>query len=194
MKKNWVLVVAVAVAIGFVSCKAKESSYKAAYEKAQEKPVAEQTLAPEPVVTKPASSSDTSSSPVRVSTEKITTVNAGDASKLKMFNVVVGSFTIKTNASNLQESLVADGYNAFLAQNAKGMYRVIVGSFDDRPSATELRESVKAKYPNRFSDAWLLINDKIKKYIIIEKKVFSLQEYFLFLYNNIYSHSILWGI
>ena len=44
MKKNWVLVVAVAVAIGFVSCKAKESSYKAAYEKAQEKPVAEQTL------------------------------------------------------------------------------------------------------------------------------------------------------
>ena len=82
MKKNWVLVVAVAVAIGFVSCKAKESSYKAAYEKAQEKPVAEQTLAPEPVVTKPASSSDTSSSPVRVSTEKITTVNAGDASKL----------------------------------------------------------------------------------------------------------------
>ena len=37
MKKNWVLVVAVAVAIGFVSCKAKESSYKAAYEKAQEK-------------------------------------------------------------------------------------------------------------------------------------------------------------
>lgn len=53
MKKNWVLVVAVAVAIGFVSCKAKESSYKAAYEKAQEKPVAEQTLAPEPVVTKP---------------------------------------------------------------------------------------------------------------------------------------------
>ena len=159
MKKNWVLVVAVAVAIGFVSCKAKESSYKAAYEKAQEKPVAEQTLAPEPVVTKPASSSDTSSSPVRVSTEKITTVNAGDASKLKMFNVVVGSFTIKTNASNLQESLVADGYNAFLAQNAKGMYRVIVGSFDDRPSATELRESVKAKYPNRFSDAWLLINE-----------------------------------
>ena len=155
MKKNWVLVVAVAVAIGFVSCKAKESSYKAAYEKAQEKPVAEQTLAPEPVVTKPASSSDTSSSPVRVSTEKITTVNAGDASKLKMF----GSFTIKTNASNLQESLVADGYNAFLAQNAKGMYRVIVGSFDDRPSATELRESVKAKYPNRFSDAWLLINE-----------------------------------
>ena len=82
-----------------------------------------------------------------------------DASKLKMFNVVVGSFTIKTNASNLQESLVADGYNAFLAQNAKGMYRVIVGSFDDRPSATELRESVKAKYPNRFSDAWLLINE-----------------------------------
>ena len=159
MKKNWVLVVAVAVAIGFVSCKAKESSYKAAYEKAQEKPVAEQPLAPEPVVTKPASSSDTSSSPVRVSTEKITTVNAGDASKLKMFNVVVGSFTIKTNASNLQESLVADGYNAFLAQNAKGMYRVIVGSFDDRPSATELRESVKAKYPNRFSDAWLLINE-----------------------------------
>ncbi len=159
MKKNWVLVVAVAIAVGLVSCKAKESSYKAAYEKAQEKPVAEQTLAPEPVVTKPASSTNTTSSPVRVSTEKITTVNAGDASKLKMFNVVVGSFTIKTNASNLQESLVEDGYNAFLAQNAKGMYRVIVGSFDDRPSATELRESIKAKYPNRFSDAWLLINE-----------------------------------
>ena len=160
MKKNGLLIVsAIAIAIGMGSCKSKESAYKAAYEKAQEKPVVEEpTTAPEPVVVKPATPT-TTTTPIRVSSEKITTVNAGDASKLKLFNVVVGSFTMKTNASGLQESLVADGYNAFLAQNAQGMYRVIVGSFDDRPSATELRESIKTKYPNRFNDAWLLINE-----------------------------------
>ena len=160
MKKNWLLIVsAIAIAIGMGSCKSKESAYKAAYEKAQEKPVVEEpTTAPEPVVVKPATPT-TTTTPIRVSSEKITTVNAGDASKLKLFNVVVGSFTMKTNASGGQESLVADGYNAFLAQNAQGMYRVIVGSFDDRPSATELRESIKTKYPNRFNDAWLLINE-----------------------------------
>ncbi|MCP9612918.1 SPOR domain-containing protein [Coprobacter tertius] len=159
MKKNWLLIIsAIAIAVGMGSCKAKESAYKAAYEKAQEKTVAETTPAPEPVVTKPVTNNNAADNTVRVSSEKITTVNSGDASKLKLFNVVVGSFTIQTNANGLTQQLVADGYNAFVVRNAQGMYRVIVGSFDDRPSATNLRESVKARY-NKFDDAWLLINE-----------------------------------
>lgn len=158
MKKNWLwMMPAIALMLGLGSCKSKESAYKAAYEKAQEKPVVE-TPAPEPVVVKPVAET-TTTTPIRVSNEKVTIVNAGDAHKLKLFNVVVGSFSMKTNASGLQESLVSDGYDAFLVQNPQGMYRVIVGSFDDRTSATNLRESIKSRYPNRFNDAWLLIKE-----------------------------------
>ncbi|MCH5327451.1 MAG: SPOR domain-containing protein [Coprobacter sp.] len=157
MKKNWLwMIPAMALTLGLGSCKSKESAYKAAYEKAQEKPVVE-TPAPEPVVVKPVTETPTST--IKTSNEKVTTVNASDASKLKLFNVVVGSFSMKTNASGLQESLVADGYDAFLVQNPQGMYRVIAGSFDERTSATNLRESIKSRYPNRFNDAWLLIKE-----------------------------------
>lgn len=165
MKKSWVFAIAVASVVALAGCKAKESTYKAAYEKAQEKQLADETVntpqkqhqdVEEPVAAKAATASKPSQ--VKVTTERVTTVNAGDAHKLKTYNVVLGSFSISTNAKGLRDNLVADGYDAFVVQNANGWYRVIAASFEDRESATNSREKIKQRYPDRFSDAWLLIN------------------------------------
>lgn len=171
MRKSWILVVtAVCVAI-LSGCKAKESMYKAAYDQAKAKELTDNTVkAPEAepqtqtpvqetvVAPEPQTQSAVEVPVVKVTKERVTTIDADDAGKLKMFNVVLGSFSISTNAKGLKESLVADGYNAFVVQNATGWYRVIVASFDDRESATAFRESIQQRYVGRFNDAWLLIN------------------------------------
>ena len=156
MRKSWILVVA-AVCVAILSgCKAKESMYKAAYDQAKAKELTDNTVkAPE---AEPQTQSAVEVPVVKVTKERVTTIDADDAGKLKMFNVVLGSFSISTNAKGLKESLVADGYNAFVVQNATGWYRVIVASFDDRESATAFRESIQQRYVGRFNDAWLLIN------------------------------------
>lgn len=160
MKKNVILALSLLFAVGFTSCKAKESSFKEAYEKAQEKPVTTTTttdtdVAVEEVVTKPVA---TNTGGV-VQKERVTVVESGDANKLYAYNVVVGSFTNKTNATALMESLKVEGYNAFLAQNEKGMYRVIAASFDNREAASTGRNALKSRFAPRFNDAWLLINE-----------------------------------
>ncbi len=156
MKKNVILALSVLFAIGFTSCKAKESSFKEAYEKAQEKPVT--TAAQEEVVTKPVSTNTNTGGGV-VQKERVTVVESSDASKLYAYNIVVGSFTNKTNATALMESLKTEGYNAFLAQNEKGMYRVIAASYNNREAATTGRNALKSRFAPRFNDAWLLINE-----------------------------------
>ena len=171
MRKSLILFVA-AVCVAILSgCKAKESMYKAAYDQAKAKELTDNTVkAPEAepqtqtpvqetvVAPEPQTQSAVEVPVVKVTKERVTTIDADDAGKLKMFNVVLGSFSISTNAKGLKESLVADGYNAFVVQNATGWYRVIVASFDDRESATAFRESIQQRYVGRFNDAWLLIN------------------------------------
>ena len=71
---------------------------------------------------------------------------------LKAFSVVVGSFSIKANAENLQKKLNGEGYAAQLAMNPQGMYRVIASTFDDLNSAVQSRNALRAQY----NDAWLL--------------------------------------
>ncbi|MCD7710823.1 MAG: SPOR domain-containing protein [Porphyromonadaceae bacterium] len=158
MKKlGFILFVAAGMLFGTTACKSKEAAYKAAYLKAQEQPQEVVNEGPEEEVL-PADTSVVA--PVvnnRVSTERISIID-DNSEKLKPFNVVVGSFSIKTNASSLKERLIADGYDAFLARNNQMMYRVVVGSFDTREEAENLRDAVKAKYSPDFSDAWLLIN------------------------------------
>ena len=147
-----------------VACKAKESTYKAAYEMAQQKELADESVkAPElqkEATTEVAPSTvKVESSPVKVTVEKVTAVDAGDAGKLKKFNVIVGTFSITTNANGLKNNLIKDGYNAFTVQNAKGWYRVVAASFDTREAATSFRETIKQRYSGKFDDAWLLINE-----------------------------------
>ncbi|MBO5721371.1 MAG: SPOR domain-containing protein [Bacteroidales bacterium] len=163
---NTLAIVAIAAFL-MIGCKAKESTYTAAYKMAQQKELADESVntptkpneatvvseTPTPSTTK------VESSAVKVSVEKVTPVDAGDAGKLKKFNVIVGTFSITTNANGLKNSLKNDGYNAFTVQNAKGWYRVVAASFDTREAASSFREAIKQRYAGKFDDAWLLINE-----------------------------------
>jgi len=130
------------------SCKSKESAYKSVYEKAQQKQIDAVTPAPAP---KPAPAPSTDD--VTVRKEKVTAI---EGSGLKRFNVVVGSFINKTNASSLKERMQDQGYQSILAQNQQDMYRVIIASFDDRASAVAERDKLKYEYYPDFQDAWIL--------------------------------------
>ena len=88
--------------------------------------------------------------------EKESTAPVEDASRLKRYSVVVGSFKNKTNAYALKERMQNDGYNAVLGENEQGMLRVIVASFDNKADAADSRDAIKAKYAPNFQDAWLL--------------------------------------
>ena len=86
--------------LAFGSCKPKQSAYKAAYEQAKEK----ETTAPVEVVEEteevvevsPVSKPRTSTATTR--SERINAAQGEDASRLKRFSVVIGSFKNRTNA------------------------------------------------------------------------------------------------
>ena len=83
-------------------------------------------------------------------------VSASDVSRIKTYNIIVGSFSVKENALNLAKSLSAN-YNPIVIVNEKGMYRVIIASFDSYDAARdEMNKSIKHKFP----DAWLLTQKK----------------------------------
>ena len=153
MKNYFILGAAVLVAMSMSSCKSSESAYKKAYEKAKQQQTTQvtttqstqtQTVQPvQTVTTTPIANTESSRS------ENLTLVSGAG---LKAYSVVVGSFSIKANAENLQRKLNNAGYNAQLAANSQGMYRVIASTFDDLGSAVQSRNTLRAQYP----DAWLL--------------------------------------
>ena len=154
MKNYFVLGAAVCVAISMVSCKSSESAYKKAYEKAKQQTVTEapvqQTVVTQPTTVAPVQTVTTT--PVtneKTRSENLTLVSGAG---LKAFSVVVGSFSIKANAENLQKTLTNAGYAAQIAMNPQGMFRVIASTFDDMNSAVSSRNTLRAQYP----DAWLL--------------------------------------
>ena len=139
------------------SCKTKQSAYKAAYEQAKEK----ETTAPvevveEEVVEEVTPVSKPRTSNVSTRAERINAAQGEDASRLKRFSVVIGSFKNKTNAYALKERMINNGYNAVLGENEQGMLRVIVASFNDKADAADSRDAIKAKYAPNFQDAWIL--------------------------------------
>lgn len=153
MRNYFVLGAAVCVALSMVSCKSSESAYKKAYEKAKAQQAVEQTqpavvtqpttVAPvQTVTTAPVASENTRS-------ENLTLVSGAG---LRAYSVVVGSFSIRANADNLQRTLTNNGYAAQIATNPQGMFRVIASTFDDLGSAVQSRNALRSQYP----DAWLL--------------------------------------
>lgn len=155
MKNYFVLGAAVCVAISMVSCKSSESAYKKAYEKAKqqqtttEAPVQAAVVAPTTTVAPVQTVTTTPVTNESTRTENLTLVSG---TGLKAFSVVVGSFSIKANAENLQKKLNGEGYAAQLAMNPQGMYRVIASTFDDLNSAVQSRNVLR----NQYTDAWLL--------------------------------------
>ena len=157
MKKIWLFGAAICMILSLGSCKPKQSAYKAAYEQAK----AKETTAPVETVTQPASEEATPVSKPRTSNvstraERINAAEGEDASMLKRYSVVIGSFKNKTNAYSLKERMQKAGYNAVLGENEQGMLRVIVTSFDDKADAADSRDAIKAKFAPNFQDAWLL--------------------------------------
>lgn len=160
MNKIWLFGASICMVLAFGSCKPKQSAYKAAYEQAKEK---ESTTAPVEMVEQeevveevvaPVSKPRTSN--VATRSERINAAQGEDASRLKRYSVVVGSFKNKTNAYALKERMQNDGYNAVLGENEQGMLRVIVASYDDKSVAADSRDEIKQKYAPNFQDAWLL--------------------------------------
>lgn len=157
MKKNLLLIAAILSAATFTSCKSNQKAYKAAYEKAKEKEV----VAPAPVVVENYEVVEVKRTPVTpapVQQERVTGVTEADRLGLKRYNVIIGSFMNRTNATALKEQMEREGFTVILAQNEKQMYRVICASFSDRQSATLKRDEVKKRFAPRFNDAWLLDN------------------------------------
>ncbi|MDR2691369.1 MAG: SPOR domain-containing protein [Dysgonamonadaceae bacterium] len=150
MKSKYLLGILVVCALFTLdACKSKESAYKAAYEAAKAKELQEEanvTFAEKPTV------SDAVTSAI-VLKETITVVD--NFPSIQQYNVVIGSFTNKTNALSLQERMTGRGYSAVLAQNEKGMYRVIAATFGNKTDAAMERDNIRKNYPE-FEDAWIL--------------------------------------
>lgn len=143
MKRILLMVAAVALVGGMTSCKPKQSAYRAAYERAKQQEIVHASPVQDDVM--PVSNEATRS-------ERIQAAQGEDASSLRTFSVVIGSFQNITNAKSLKERMIAQGYHAFLAQNEKGMYRVIVSSFDNKTDAVRSRDAIRSM----FADAWIL--------------------------------------
>ena len=162
MKKSLMLCAGLCLAMAMASCSgSKESAYKKAYEKAkaqeaqQTEVAAPQEEAPvvTPLVEKPATQTTVidNTDDATVRTEAVTLV---DGNGLKDFSVVVGSFSLKSNALGLQQRLKNQGHPAQVAYNPSiNYYRVIVSTFDNKASAVQSRNQFRATYP----DAWLLL-------------------------------------
>ena len=151
MKKIGLFIIALCMVLTFgSSCKSKQSAYQAAYEQAKAREMAGQAdnneITP---VTKPIASNETRQ-------ERITPVAGENASGLKLYSVVIGSFTNSTNAYSLKERMQNEGYTPVLAENEQRMLRVIVTSFDNRADAERSRDAIRSRYYPNFQDAWIL--------------------------------------
>ena len=118
MNKIWLFGASLCMVLALGSCKPKQSAYKAAYEQAKEK----ETTAPvevveEEVVEEVTPVSKPRTSNVSTRAERINAAQGEDASRLKRFSVVIGSFKNKTNAYALKERMINNGYNAVLGEN-----------------------------------------------------------------------------
>lgn len=156
MKKIIFASLALITLVSLSSCKAKQSVYRKAYEQAKQREVATQDTKPAAEYEAPAAST---AAPVTVRKERVSTYSGEDATRLKRFSVVVGSFQNPTNARSLKDRMEGQGYNAVLATNNAGMLRVIVASYDTRDEAVASRDAIRSRFAPDFKDAWLLEND-----------------------------------
>ena len=161
MKKTLLMGAAICAVFAMTSCKSKESAYKKAYEKAKAQqetvvatPVTTQPTTPvavtpaAPVTTTPAADY----SNVSVRTENVSLVNGAP---LKAYSVVVGSFSVQSNANALSTTLAGKGYAPRVVKsvvNGADWYRVIATSYDTKAEAAQSRAALESQY----AGAWLL--------------------------------------
>lgn len=134
-----------------VSCKSKQSAYKAAYEQAKEREMTKSEPVEEQIT--PVTKAKTATATRQ---EKITPIAGENPEGIKLYSVVIGSFKNKTNAYSLKERMQNEGYMPVLGENEQGMLRVILTSHETRKEAEKSRDAIRAKFFPNFQDAWLL--------------------------------------
>lgn len=134
-----------------VSCKSKQSAYKAAYEQAKEREMTNSEPVEEQIT--PVTKAKTSTATRQ---EKITPISGENPEGIKLYSVVIGSFKNKTNAYSLKERMQNEGYMPVLGENEQGMLRVILTSHETRKEAEKSCDAIRAKFFPNFQDAWLL--------------------------------------
>lgn len=160
MKKILFTCAVACVALGMSSCKSSESAYRKAYEKAQaqegitvsETPNVTETPTVTPITprTYDEPTETYNNDNLNVRQEELTVVNG---SGLAAYSVVVGSFSIRSNAEGMMNQLRNAGYQAQVAYNSGiNMYRVVASTHNTKGEAVASRDSLRSKYPN----AWLL--------------------------------------
>ena len=156
MKKSMILGATLCAAFMLSSCgSSKESAYKRAYEKAKsQEQTADDSAAP---VVAPVEESPATQVTVEESVENATvrqeSVTVENGAGLCDYSVVVGSFSLRSNAEGLYNKLKSEGQDAQLAFNAeRGMYRVVAATFASKADAVASRNQFRSTYP----DAWLL--------------------------------------
>lgn len=152
MKKILLFGAAICCMFALGSCKSKSSAYKTAYEQAKSND--DNRWEDEEDDSEVLTSEEVSYESVKQ--EKVKPVYGEDASGLKKYSVVIGSFKNRTNAYSLKERMSDEGYRPIIAENDYGMLRVIVSSFDSKADAARSRDAIKSKYAPNFQDAWLL--------------------------------------
>jgi cell division protein FtsN len=152
MKKTMLIMAVTCSIILLGSCKSKSSAYRTAYEQAKANDKA--------LVYEDEDEGETPTgeeiSYESVRQESVKPVSGENATGLKKYSVVIGSFKKKTNAYSLKGRMTDEGYNPVIAENEYNMLRVIITSFDTKAEAVKSRDNIKRKYEPNFQDAWIL--------------------------------------
>ncbi|VBB46772.1 Sporulation domain-containing protein [uncultured Paludibacter sp.] len=145
-----ILLMSVIVVFGITSCKSKQKAVEISGAKIE----AKQTT---PTATQATSTTVAEATPVEEVTrnEKFSLADGetNSAAFSNKYHVVVGSFSIKQNAKNLQSTLIKEGNNALVVVNEKGMFRVLIASYNEYYQAKNRINEIS----NRFPDAWVLV-------------------------------------
>ena len=83
---------------------------------------------------------------------KLVDGETNSAAFARKFHVVVGSFSVQSNAKNLQRTLNSEGNSAIIVVNEQGMYRVLIASYDEYAQARNRINQISTRFP----DAWVL--------------------------------------
>lgn len=144
---KFLMIIGLSVAV-LSSCKTKQ---KVTDLTGANKPAVEAS-SEEMAVVQPAATS-TLKEVTRNETFKLADGETNTSAMSKKYHVVVGSFSIQSNAINLRNTLLNEGNEALIVVNENGMFRVLVASFNDYTVAHQKIDAIKS----RFADAWVLV-------------------------------------
>lgn len=157
--KRTIVFTAIAIAIlNIVSCKPNQALTREAYQKAMEAAASKPTITADTPTDGAITEIQPMATQTTIARERSESVKVIGNGTLGRYNVVIGTYKQLTNANSMRDRFIADGYAAFVVQNAKGAYRVIACSFDTREEAEAARLELTKHYPSTLiKDPWLLV-------------------------------------